>query len=367
VRIEDLSDGKEFITSPDVASFSEVKNPQIRRVWTPEFKTGELHGVEFAAITLKSHRYLLLFHSAPFQELQLKWLSPMTVLILLILFANFLLIRWLFRPVAWLSDGIRRLGQGDFDVQVPCRSYDELGDLAISFNETVGRVRQIVESKRQLLLDVSHELRSPLTRIRVALELSGPKAQEHIKKNVLILESMIHELLESARLESAQSGMPIEEFDLADILRTAVAAVDETDPGVVFADPGRPLFLRGDRKQVETCTKNVLDNALKYSKQQSEPVRVSVERNGDQNLCVHIRDFGLGIPANEREMIFEPFYRVDKSRLHETGGYGLGLSLCRKIMSAHGGKILVTHPKSGQGSVFTLDFPLRPQAAEAYR
>jgi signal transduction histidine kinase len=357
LRIENFRDGQSVVTSPQIATFADVEREADRRVWTPEFKTGEFQNIEFAIVTLKERRYLFLFRSAPFQELQLQWLSPMTALIAFILFANFILIRWLFLPVNWLSDGIRRLGEGDFEVQIPVRSYDELGDLAVSFNETVSRIQHIVESKRQLLFDVSHELRSPLTRIRVALELSGPKAIEHIRKNVLLLESMIHDLLESARLDFVQREPDMEKLDLTEIVISTIGQHQWEAPGIVFSAPEKPLFLLANRKQIEICTKNVLDNAVKYSAQQNQPVQVSVETINKMNIRVRVRDFGLGIPTSERDLIFEPFYRVDKSRVHQTGGYGLGLSLCRKIMLAHGGQIGVSEPDSGAGAVFTLEFP----------
>jgi signal transduction histidine kinase len=361
VRIEGPNGEREFATSDQITTVTEAETQGIRLLWTPNFKTGEFRHVPFSIVNLGKHRYLFQFRSVPFGELRLYWLSPLTVLIVLILFANFVLIRWLFKPVTWLSEGIHQLGEGNFDVQVPQRAYDELGDLALSFNQTVERVRGIVESKKQLLLDVSHELRSPLTRIKVALELNGPRSRDHIRKNVLVLESMIHDLLESARMESKQGGLKLEHLNFVEVLQSASSSISDGSHGVVIhRAPALDQAVIGDRKSIETCIKNVLDNALKYSKSQTKPVEVSGEKIGETILRIHVRDFGIGIAEAERKSIFEPFYRVDKARIQQTGGYGLGLNLCKKIMEAHGGQIYVESPDQGEGSDFILDFPLNP-------
>jgi signal transduction histidine kinase len=356
LRIDDTNGLKKFSTSSDIPDVTEIERVGKRRIWTDAMKSGELERLAFCIVTLKNRRYLFLFHALPLLELQLQWLSPMMALILLILLANFLLIRWLFLPVTWLSRGIHQLGEGDFNVQVPNRAFDELGDLALSFNQTVQRVRAIVESKKQLLLDVSHELRTPLTRIRVALELDGDKAKNHIRNNVLALESMIHELLESARLDSPQGPAQFEELDLTQILAATVSTFRDESPGLLLPE-AETMKIKGHRKHMEICLRNVIDNALKYSKLQSNPVEIRVERVTDKLARVHIRDFGIGIPDSEKQLIFEPFYRVDKSRCAGSGGYGLGLNLCHKIMVAHGGRIFASSPRSGSGSLFTLEFP----------
>jgi signal transduction histidine kinase len=130
-------------------------------------------------------------------------------------------------------------------------------------------------------------------------------------------------------------------------------------PGIVFNDPKFSLVVQADRKLLEVCIRNVLDNALKYSRLQPRAVEISVEKRKESLARIRVQDFGLGIPENEKEVIFEPFYRVDKARVHETGGYGLGLSLCRKIMEAHGGQISIVATTPDQGSTFVMDFAIQ--------
>jgi len=119
--------------------------------------------------------------------------------------------------------------------------------------------------------------------------------------------------------------------------------------------------IRADRARVRKVLANVLDNAMKYSPEGAEPVRVSIEAWADE-VKVRIEDRGVGIPESELPKIFEPFYRVDRSRSRETGGYGLGLSLCKRILEAHGGSIAIAS-REGEGTEVTLAFPRTPQGS----
>jgi len=214
----------------------------------------------------------------------------------------------------------------------------------------------MLHTKEQLLLDVSHELRSPLTRVKVALEfLPDSQAKESIAGDVAEMEKMINEILETARMHHLHAKLKLEHVGLADLLKIVLSEFEHGPPGVQIDDIPNEIVVKIDPEQIKTVFNNILTNAVKYSNPDSEPVRISVKRR-PPNIMVQIADNGIGIPQDELPFIFEPFYRVDKSRTKDTGGYGLGLSLCKTIMEAHGGRIEIDSTPN-VGTTVTLFFP----------
>ncbi len=295
----------------------------------------------------------------------------------LILIAAFMVIRRMLSPLKGLSAAVERMGRGELGHQVPACGFDELGDLGRSFNTMSSRLAALVKSREQLLLDVSHELRSPLTRIKVALEMAPEgMAKESIGDDIAEMESMVAEILEAARLNSANGKLNLEDVDVRELAADAVRDAQGRTPGarlVTGAGGGlggatlekpesseKPqgaakLYVRADRARLRKVLANVMDNALKFSSDSDSPVEVSiVETPAEIVLC--FRDHGQGIPEAEIPRLFEPFYRVDRSRSRDTGGYGLGLSLCKRIMEAHGGSIRISG-QPGQGTEVFLSLP----------
>jgi signal transduction histidine kinase len=214
-----------------------------------------------------------------------------------------------------------------------------------------------VRARDQLLRDVSHELRSPLTRLKVALALlpESPKKVQ-AEADTAEMEAMITELLE---LERALDGPPrTARVDLVAVMREAARAYQDGPPDVrVTASPPEiPLDL--DVEGVRTVFRNLLGNAVKYSLPDSRPIELSATREGD-SLVVRVKDDGPGIPEADLQSVFEPFFRVDRSRSRRTGGYGLGLSICKRIVEAHGGHIAASNNPT-RGACFTLTFRLPP-------
>lgn len=259
------------------------------------------------------------------------------------------------RPLRGLQDGVARLAAGDLDVTLPLLARDEFGLLTDAFNRMAARVREMVGARDQLLLDVSHELRSPLTRLKVALALlpdSGRKAQA--EADAAEMEAMIAELLEFERLRDGRAVRAVRE-DLVALVRDAALPYVDAAPGVrISASPAEiPLDL--DPDGIRTVLRNLLGNAVKFSLPDSRPVEVSAGRETGFAV-VRVSDDGPGIPDAEIESVFEPFFRVDRSRSRKTGGYGLGLSIARRIAEAHGGS-LVAERNPGRGASFTLKLP----------
>jgi len=273
-----------------------------------------------------------------------------------VFFAAHFVLRRALRPLRALQEGVARLSAGDLEVVLQDRTRDEFGALTAAFNRMAARVKEMVRARDQLLLDVSHELRSPLTRLKLALALlpeSAKKAQA--EADVAEMDALTTELLELERLRDGRPSRTTRE-DLVGLLHDAAQTYKDTPPGVrVSASPPEiPFDL--DVDGVRTVLRNLLGNAVKYSLPDSRPIELSVTRESDC-LVVRVVDDGPGIPQEDLASIFDPFFRVDRSRSRKTGGYGLGLSICKRIVEAHGGKITATN-NPVRGACFTLTFPI---------
>jgi signal transduction histidine kinase len=282
-------------------------------------------------------------------------LALLVTVMAVVIVATYLVIERMLRPLRRLSDGVARLGSGELDVSLPENTRDEFGRLTEAFNRMVRRVRAMIGARDQLLLDVSHELRSPLTRLKVALELSPDVAgREGMAADVAEMERMVMELLELERLRSGR-GLQRRVQDLRPLLEDVAAAFAAQPPGVTLELPSGALSASIDAEKVCTVFRNLLENAVKYSRAESRPIHLGAERRGT-SVVVRVQDDGPGIPPEDAERVFEPFFRVDRSRSKNTGGYGLGLSICKRIMEAHDGDIVLD--RNGRpGASFVLTFP----------
>ena len=287
---------------------------------------------------------------------------PGTVIVLivgvvtLILSGSYFMVRRLFRPIHWLVTGVEEVGKGNLDYHVPRCSSDELGKLTQSFNDMTQRVRDMIRARDRLLVDVSHELRSPLTRMKVALEfVPDDQTKEKIQHDIRELETMLTEVLESERLTSDFGQLVHAKTDLIALVNAVVEGYANRKPGVRVVSSIPFLHLTLDRDRVRIAIRNVIENAVKYSPPNNRQVEVHIVQDAS-TVSVSIQDHGPGIPPDDQPLIFEPFYRVDKSRTRDTGGYGLGLSLAKKIMVAHGGDLTLSS-EFGHGATFTLRFP----------
>jgi signal transduction histidine kinase len=268
--------------------------------------------------------------------------------------------RRLLRPVRLLDEGVERLSTGDLNAVVPVVTRDEFGALTETFNKMVGRVRQMIQARDQLLLDVSHELRSPLTRLKVALALlPEDENRAGMAGDLKEMEAMITELLELERIREG-SGIRRERHDLVGVLCEAAETYKDEPPGIQLVFPPHPVLIEIDREKIKTVLRNLLENGRKYSLEDSRPVEVAIEEDAD-SITVRVSDDGPGIPEADIPNLFEPFYRVDRSRSRKTGGYGLGLSIAKRIMEAHGGCIAVKN-NIDRGASFVLIIPRSPDA-----
>ena len=276
--------------------------------------------------------------------------------ITLILLGAFLLIRRILRPIKWLENGVNEVGRGNLKHRVPVTKSDELGQLSQAFNGMTQRLREMLTAKEQLLRDVSHELRSPLTRMKVALEfVKEEQTRSLIESDIAEMELMITHILETARVHHDHSRLNLQKNDLAVLTKDVVANYAKRPPGVVFSSEGFSFPCMVDPERIKVVLTNLLNNAIKYSRKDSHPIKISIDTK-DNWTVIEVEDTGIGIKPEDLTYIWEPFYRADKSRTRDTGGYGLGLSLCKTIMEAHGGKIDV-HSVFGSGTTVSLSIP----------
>jgi len=351
-------------TSPDLSWSTSDNLPAVYKgrfsAWhqDPDFRLGKYRGRYVIEVDRKPGRFIFgLSRNLPIDSERNRLLVIMFVLLTVILAGAFFAIRHILRPVKWLNDGVREVGRGNLKHRVPLKKSDELRDLAAAFNEMTARIEDMLQTKDKLLLDISHELRTPLTRMKVALEfLPESRARKSLQADIIEMEKMVSAILESARLRHKSAEFKKQPTDLVALLKQAAAAFEKQAPGIKTVDLPEELSLELDPHQIKRVIENVLSNAFKYCEPESDPVKISLEHRASE-VIVRIEDNGIGIPPEELPHIFEPFYRVDKSRSKDTGGYGLGLSLCKTIMEAHEGKIEV-QSRLKEGTTVLLFFPL---------
>ena len=280
---------------------------------------------------------------------------------ILVLFFCYLAVRWVFRPIKWMQEGTARIGSGDLDYRIPTPRHDELGDLSREFNKMVDDVQGMLEAKRQLMLAISHELRSPLTRSKVAAEfVDDMTVRENILEDIQEMERLITDLLESDALNTRHAILRCEDIDVRELLESLI----ETD----FASRASRIHLSVesglpevalDVTRVRLLLRNLIDNALRYNPEEGEPVQIGVARSGGA-VTITVRDHGPGIDAGHLEHVTEPFYRADPARSRATGGFGLGLYLCKLIVEAHGGELRVASD-GRSGTTVSFSLPLGEQ------
>lgn len=275
--------------------------------------------------------------------------------IILILFISYLMIKRIFKPIKLLSNGVDKVKEGDLEIEVPVKSKDELGKLSSQFNQMTNEINSMIKNKEQLLYDVSHELRTPITRIRLALELmeDNPR-KESISEDLRDMELMIEEILETARLKNGSNTLNISNENISDLIKEVL--IRFPDELIIFENYPDNIFIDIDKERISRVIKNLIENAIKYSTKESEPIQISISKY-ENHISVFVKDDGIGIPEKELKNLFEPFYRVDHSRSKETGGFGLGLSLCKRIMEVHKGKISIRN-NINRGITAEVQFPI---------
>jgi signal transduction histidine kinase len=291
-------------------------------------------------------------HSIP-----MTWTLSLALSLFGVLALVWLALRWLLAPIAWLNEGMTRIADGDLDHSIPTRDGDELGRLAQQFNAMTGQVKAMLDQRRQLLLDVSHELRTPLTRLKLGLEaLPESSDKASLAEDVQVLELLVAELLEGARLAHGRSQLHLEQVDLCQLVRDGAHEFQGQEPGVRLDLPTE-LALQGDPMRLQRLFLNLLANAHAHGVPARGPIQVSLSRSS-ASIRLLVQDQGPGVAPAVLNRLFTPFFRADPSRNRGGGGgVGLGLHLCRRIAEAHGGTLTAALPPEG-GLAMTLELPI---------
>jgi signal transduction histidine kinase len=254
-----------------------------------------------------------------------------------------------------LSDVARRVGGGELSARAHLKPSDSVYPLAERMNDMAARIERLIDAQKNLMHSVSHELRTPIARLEFALELlraraADPALEERIGAmagDVAELNDLVSELLGMIRLDGAQA-LDAAPFDLGAALRECIAGLGRPVDNHISDDLG---LVEGDRRLLLRAFGNLLRNAQKYA---DHHIVVTARRMYDGSIELSVDDDGPGIPEPERERIFEPFYRLDRSRDRASGGFGLGLSIAHKAVALHGGSIKVGQSSLGGASMTIL-------------
>mgnify|MGYP006267801867 CR=1 FL=1 len=293
---------------------------------------------------------------------------------LAIAFARWLA-RGMTRPLREMAVAARRLETGDYAQRVRTDSRDEVGQLAQAFNAMAAELGAIESLRRDLVANVSHELKTPISALRAHLEnlLDGVERPDPATLEVMLAQSerlgrLVEQLLDLSRLESGTAELAREAVDVAALVERVGSEIAVARGGrgasVTVELAGALPTVEGDRERLHQVLFNLLDNAVRYTPADG---RVTVRARADgANLRVEVEDTGPGIPEDQRARVFERFYRLDASRSREDGGTGIGLAIARSIVEAHEGRIWVDAAPGG-GSRFVVELPVGAGASALAR
>lgn len=275
------------------------------------------------------------------------------------------ILRRLTQRLETLQRGVQQWGSGDLSVRVPVNGQDEVADLSRRFNDAAQRMehllaaqRDLLASQKSLLANASHELRSPLARIRMGLEFMGEESQtakDEIKRNIAELDQLVEEILLASRLDAKEADLgTIESVDLIGLCAeecARVGAVLQLPPNV------QSIEMPGVAKLLRRMVRNLLENAKRYGAESDLGIELALTQT-DDHIGIRVSDHGPGVPEEFKARIFEPFYRLPGSS-ERTGGVGLGLSLVKSIAERHGGRVSCEDRAAGAGASFVLIFALQ--------
>ncbi|HOE43722.1 MAG TPA: HAMP domain-containing sensor histidine kinase [Rhodoferax sp.] len=287
--------------------------------------------------------------------------------------ATYPIVRTLTRRLERLQDGVQQWGDGDLSIRVSEAGQDEIAFLARRFNGAAERIQTLVKShevllasQKSLLANASHELRSPLARIRMGLELLGPSAtpafKTEIARNISELDQLIEEILLASRLDAREADMgTVESVDLIGLAAEECARVDAELDVLTQSTASGPsqvaseLAVQGVAKLLRRAVRNLLENAHRHA---ASDISLTLRHNGHQ-VEIRVCDRGPGVPEALQQRIFEPFYRLPGATERD-GGVGLGLALVKSIAVRHGGRVFC-ESRAGGGACFVIELPLANQ------
>jgi signal transduction histidine kinase len=290
---------------------------------------------------------------------------------------SLLIARWLARgmtqPLRDMAAAVRRMEVGDYTARVETRSRDEVGQLATAFNRMSAELELLERSRRDLVANVSHELKTPITAIRAHLEnlADGIEQPDRETMQVMLnqterLGRLVDQLLDLSKLESGEVALQIEPMPLAPVIDQVLSefsvgrAVTDVELDAQVPDD---LLVEADRERIHQVVFNLVDNAVRFTPP-GGAVTIRAWREDDR-VGVEVSDTGVGVAPEHLSRLFERFYRADPARSRDDGGgTGIGLAIARSIVEGHGGRIVATS-EPGRGATFTFDLPAAHAAVPA--
>jgi len=282
------------------------------------------------------------------------------------LIITFLLSRRILSPVKALTSAAQRFGHGDFSQSVEIKDRGEIGELAKAFNSMASDLERVEQLRRNMVADIAHELRTPLSNIKGYLEaiLDGVKKQDtetirSLNEEATLLSRLVDDLQELSLAEAGKLKLDCKPEDIGNLVKQAVSTMQEqaTAKGLlVFTNLPETLpKVKIDSHRINQVLRNLLKNAIAHTEKGGSITVTAQEQSGW--VKVSVADTGEGIPPEALPYIFERFYRVDKSRTRATGGIGLGLTIAKQLVEAHGGEI-EAQSELGKGSRFIFTVPV---------
>jgi signal transduction histidine kinase len=314
-------------------------------------------GRRFSMLRLGDGRHLAAYRprGGPHWVRHLRWLAALLGIALAVAIVAYPLVRHLTRRLERLQEGVQAFGAGDLSARVAISGRDEIAQLAQTFNASAERIERLMNAHKTLLANASHELRSPLSRLRMAVESVEARqgalpAGEEIRRNIAELDALVEEILLASRLQAgAVSDLKRERVDLLGLIAEECAPFGAD----LLPEPGAPPLVSADPRLLRRLIRNLLENAARHGGK--EPASVSLRLTGGE-AQIWVCDRGPGVPEDEREKIFQPFYRL-RTQPESAGGAGLGLALVRQIAERHGGGVECL-PREGGGACFRVTLPL---------
>jgi two-component system OmpR family sensor kinase len=340
--------GERLAASPGVPNFERFRGlrgdgrrfqrHEEHRIDETPLVRGRFHWPErFREFELADGRRVRVWQTRPFGRRPPHPLYALALVVLATAASSYFVARSLTRRLERLQSGVEAFGSGNLKARAPVEGSDEVAGLARSFNQAAERVEQLVDGHKNLMANASHELRSPLARLRLAVELlpdSPPEKKDELEseatRSLREIDLLVEEILLSSRLEAlAEGAVERTPVDLVALVREESEAL-----GATVEVSGEPGVGAVDERLVRRALRNLVENAFRHG---SPPVGVGISRAGGM-VYVRVSDRGPGVPEAERERIFEPFYRRP-GKSESQSGAGLGLALVRRIARAHGGDV----------------------------
>ena len=357
-----------WTSSPD---FPELSDLDFGGIDTVSFDAqpwlSDLEDIKFSATS--THKFLKIVEddysiivSSPKMS-DKNYTRPLLPIIILIgvftILTAYLAVRSLFKPIYEIRKGADKIGGGNFSHRIESTRNDELGILAGDINEMANDVERMLEAKRQLLLGISHELRSPLSRMNLALELTADsESSQPLKQDIREMEKIIGTLLEAERLNEKHAPLVLTKVSVSELVNDLVTDFFPNNRDQIKHTISNDAWLTADETRITLLLKNLISNALRYIDKEDGWVAVELTTS-NASWLLSVRDNGVGYPAEQISRIGEPFFRAESSRSRNHGESGLGLYLIKSIAEAHGGTLTLDQSWQ-EGACFVVEIPFEP-------